>query len=200
MKPKNDKEHGHEHGPLVAPLVRGYASSYIEMAKSRAIFMHEDVSDQVAAELSAMLLYYDNEDHEEPISLYLHSNGGAVSGLANIYDVMQMVHAPVKTYLLGKCYSAGAVILAAGSKGERYALKSSNVMIHGIQFAFPIPGEDMANNKSYLDFVNEENDRIMKMLAHHTGQPLDKIKQDCTREVWLDAKAAKEYGIIDHII
>ena len=200
MKPKNDKGHDHEHGPLLAPLVRGYAASYIEMAKNRAIFMYEDVSDHLAAELSAMLLYYDNEDHEEPISLYLHSNGGAVSGLANIYDVMQMVHAPIKTYLLGKCYSAGAVILAAGSDGMRYGLRSSNVMIHGIQFGFPIPVEDMANNQSYLDFVNEENDRLMKILSKHTGKPLEQVKVDCQREVWMDAKTAKEYGIIDHII
>jgi len=162
--------------------------------------MYEDVSDQVAAELSAMLLYYDNEDHEEPIHLYLHSNGGAVSGLSNIYDVMQMVRAPIKTILLGKCYSAGAVLLAAGSKGERYALRSSNVMIHGIQFGFPIPGEDMTNNKSYLEFIEDTNDMIMKMLSKHTGQPLEKLKADCSREVWMDAKAAKEYGIIDHII
>lgn len=200
MKPKNDKGHDHEHGPLIAPLVRGYASSYIEMAKSRAIFMYEDVSDHLAAELSAMLLHYDNEDHEEPISLYLHSNGGAVSGLTCIYDVMQMVHAPIKTYMLGKCYSAGAVILAAGSKGMRFGLKSSNVMIHGIQFGFPIPGEDLANNKSYLGFIEEENDRLMRILSKHTGKTLEKIKEDCTREVWMDAKTAKEYGIIDHII
>lgn len=195
-----DKDHDHEHGPLLAPLVRGYASSYIDMAKNRAIFMHEDVSDQVAAELSAMLLYYDNEDHEEPIHLYLHSNGGAVSGLSNIYDIMQMVRAPIKTILLGKCYSAGAVLLAAGSVGERYALRSSNVMIHGIQFGFPIPGEDMTNNQSYLEFIADTNDMILKMLSKHTGQPLDKLKADCAREVWMDAKAAKAYGIIDHII
>jgi len=196
MSNKND----HEHGPLQAPLLRGYADSYVKMSKNRAIFFSEDVSDKAAAELSAMLLYYDNADHEEPIHLYIHSNGGAVSGLNNIYDVMQMVHAPIKTILLGKCYSAGAVILAAGTKGERYALRSSNVMIHGIQFAFPIAGEDMSNNKSYLEFINDTNDLLMKILAKHTGHPLEKLKSDCSRELWMDAKAAQAYGIIDHII
>lgn len=200
MKTKNTHDHEHENNPLVAPLVRGYAESYIKMSKNRTIFFSEDVDLKVAGELSALLLYYDNEDHEEPIHLYLHSNGGAVAGLSNIYDVMQMIHAPIKTYLLGKCYSAGAVILAAGTKGERYALRSSNVMIHGIQFAFPIAGEDMANNTSYLEFIEDKNDLIMKMLAKHTGQPLDKLKADCAREYWMDAKAAKEYGIIDHIL
>lgn len=190
----------HDHQQLIAPLVRGYEESYVKMSKHRSIFFHEDVSDQAAAELSALMLYYDNANHEEPISLYIHSNGGAVSGLNNIYDVMQMIHAPVKTILIGKCYSAGAVMLAAGSKGERYALKSSNVMIHGIQFSFPGPGDDMTNNQSYLDFMHDSNDMILKMLSKHTGQPLEKLRTDCAREYWMDAKAALEYGIVDHII
>lgn len=200
MKSKMNKNQEHGHDQLLAPLVRGYADSYIKMSKNRSIFFSEDVGDKAAAELSALMLYYDNEDHEAPIHLYLHSNGGAISGLNNIYDVMQMVHAPIKTILLGKCYSAGAVILAAGSKGERYALRSSNVMIHGVQFAFPIAGGDMANNESYLDFIEDTNDLIMKMLSKHTGQPLEKLKADCAREYWMDAKAALAYGIIDHII
>jgi ATP-dependent Clp protease protease subunit len=194
------KTNEHEHGPLVAPLLRGYADSYVKMSKFRSAFLSEDVTDKVAAELSAMMLYFDHQDHEEPIQLYLHSNGGAISGMLKIYDVMQMIHAPVHTILLGKCYSAGAVILSAGTKGERYALRSSNVMIHGIQFTFPIPGEDMVNSKNYLEFVDDTNDLLMKILSKHTGQTLEKIKEDCAREYWMDAKAAKEYGIIDHII
>jgi len=198
---KPDKKQAHEHEqPFQLPLVYGYKDSYVKMSKNRAIFFSEEVSDKVAAELSALLLYYDNEDHEAPIHLYIHSNGGAVSGLSCIYDVMQMVHAPIKTILLGKCYSAAAVILAAGTKGERYALKSSNVMIHGIQFVFPIPGEDLSASKNYLEFVEESNDILMKILAKHTGQTLEKLKADCAREYWMDAKSAKEYGIIDHII
>lgn len=195
-----NKNFDHEHAPLQAPLLRGYSESYVKMSKNRAIFFSEDVSDKAAAELSAMLLYYDNANNEEPIHLYIHSNGGAVSGLNNIYDVMQMIHAPVKTILLGKCYSAGAIMLAAGTKGERYALKSSNVMIHGIQFSFPVAGEDMSNNKNYLDFIEDTNDLLMKILSKHTGQPLEKLKNDCSRELWMDAKTAQNYGIIDHII
>lgn len=170
------------------------------MSQNRAIFFSEDVTIQAGAELSALLLYYDNLDHEAPIHLYIHSNGGDVAGLTNIYDVMQMVKAPIKTILLGKCYSAGAVMLAAGTKGERYALKSSKVMIHGIQFTFPIPGEDIVNSKNYLEFIEDNNDILMKILSKHTGQPLDKLKEDCVREYWMDAKTAKEYGLIDHII
>jgi ATP-dependent Clp protease, protease subunit len=194
------KKDNHDHTPYQAPLLRGYQDSYLKMSKHRSIFLSEDISDAVAAELSALLLYYDNQDHEDPIELYIHSNGGAVSGLNGIYDVMQMINAPIKTILMGKCYSAGAVILAAGSAGERYALRSSNVMIHGIQFAFPMKGEDMSNNKSYLDFIEDTNDLLMKMLAKHTGQFLEKVKADCAREFWMDAKTALEYGIIDKII
>lgn len=192
------KEHNHEH--LRAPLLTGYADTYVKLAKHRILFVSEDVSDTMAAELSAMLLYFDNEDHEEQIEMYIHSNGGAVTGLANIYDVMQMIQAPIKTVCIGKCYSAGAVLLAAGTKGERYAFKNASVMIHGIQFGFPIPGHDMTTSQSYYDFINSNNDNIMKMLAHHTGHSLEKVKEDCKQDVWMDAKQALEYGIIDHII
>lgn len=189
----------HEHEPL-SPTVLGYAESYVKLANDRIIFLSEDVTKESASALSAMLLYYDNQDHEAPIDLYLNSNGGDASGLSNIYDVMQMISAPVKTICMGKCYSAGAVLLAAGSKGQRYAFKNSKVMIHGIQAVFPIPGHDVVNSKNYYKFLEENNDSIMKILAKHTGHSLEKIKQDCLRDVWLDAKQALEYGVIDHIM
>src|SRR5574338_445455 len=188
------------HDHMRAPLLVGYADTYVKLAKSRVLFVTEDVDDVMAAQLSAMLLYFDNEDNTQPIEMYIHSNGGAVTGLANIYDVMQMIAAPIKTICIGKCYSAAAVLLAAGTKGERYAFKNSSVMIHGIQFGFPIPGHDMTTSQSYYDFINANNDNIMKMLAHHTGQTLEKVKTDCKEDVWLDAKQALEYGLIDHII
>lgn len=195
-----NKKIEHDHEPLHAPLLMGYADSYVKMSKNRAIFFSEDVSKKACVELSALMLYYDNIDHESPIHLYIHTDGGDVSGLSNIYDIMQMIHAPIKTILLGKCYSAGAVMLASGTKGERYALKSSKIMIHGIQFVFPLPGTDLTASKNYYEFVKDNNDGLMKMLAIHTGQSLDKIREDCKREYWMDAKAALAYGIIDHII
>lgn len=182
------------------PLTANYVESYIKLTKDRFIFLSEDVSIKSAAELSALLLYLDNENHQEPITIYVHSNGGDAAGLANIYDVMQMISAPVKTVCVGKAYSAGAVILAAGSKGERYAMKSAKIMIHGIQFSFPIPGHDITTSKNYYEFVREENDNIMKILAHHTGHSLEKLKEDCKQDVWLSATEAVSYGLIDHII
>lgn len=194
MKVKNNHDH------VVPPILPGYADTYVKLAKHRILFVSEDVSDVMAAELSAMLLYFDNENHEEPIEMYIHTNGGDATGLGNIYDVMQMIQAPIKTICIGKCYSAGAVLLAAGTKGERYAFKNSSIMVHGIQFGFPIPGHDLTNSQSYYDFINTNNDNIMKMLAHHTGQPLEKVKNDCKEDRWMTPKEALDYGLIDHIV
>ena len=197
-KEPHDQHDQNDHFRMQMPM--GYAESYVKLTKSRAIFISENVTDRLGAELSSMLLYFDNQDHEAEIDIYIHTNGGATTGMANIYDVMQMVRAPIKTILIGKAYSAGAWILAAGNKGKRYALKSSKVMIHGSQFVFPIPGFDFTNSKNYLEFVNEENDSMLKVMAKHTGQTFEKVKADCQTERWMDAKVAKEYGIIDHII
>jgi ATP-dependent Clp protease protease subunit len=186
--------------PMKAMFALGYQESHIKMSKTRSIFFSEDVMKRSGAELSAMLLYYDHQDHGEPIYLYLHSNGGDLAGLSNIYDVMQMIEAPVKTILMGKCYSAGAVILAAGAKGERFAMPSAKVMIHGVQFGFPIPQDDMKNNASYLKFIEGENDKVIRMLSKHTGQPLEKVREDCKREMFFDAESALEYGLVDQIL
>lgn len=185
---------------LMKPSMSGYEDTYLKLAKNRIIFICENIAPTMAAQLSALLLYFDNQEPDTMIQMYIHSNGGDASALANIYDVMQMIKSPIKTVCLGKCYSAAAVLLAAGTKGERYAFKNSNVMIHGIQAGFPIPGHDITNSKNYFQFLNDNNDNIMKILAHHTGHTLEKVKEDCKQDVWLDAKGAVEYGIVDHII
>jgi ATP-dependent Clp protease protease subunit len=200
MKRSILKKHEHDTDDSIGIPMPGYTETYIKLAKDRVIFLAEDVSLETASSLTALLLYYDNEEPGEPITLYIHSNGGDVSGLSHIYDVMQMISSPIQTVCLGKCYSAGAVILAAGTKGERYCFKHSKIMIHGIQCAFPILGHDQINSKTYYDFLKDNNDNIMKILAHHTGQSLSKIKQDCVRDVWLSANQAKDYNLIDYIL
>lgn len=190
----------HDHDHLRGPLLMGYADTYVKLAKHRIIFVSETFNDTMAAQISAMLLYFDNENHEAPIEMYIHSNGGAVTGLLNIYDVMQMIQAPIKTVCIGKCFSAAAVILSAGTKGERYALKNSSVMIHGIQVAFPVPGHDMTNSKNFYEYLTTENDKLMKILAKHTGHSLDKVREDCKQDIWMDSKQVLEYGIVDHIV
>jgi ATP-dependent Clp protease protease subunit len=176
-----------------------YESSYVWLAKARIIFLKETITKEVAAELSALLLYYDNESNDD-IYLYIHSNGGDVDGLVNIYDVMNIVRSQIHTICLGKAYSAAAVLLAAGTKGKRYAHRNSQIMIHGIQFIFPIAGDDQVDSKNYLEFLKKNNNTVMKMLAEDTGHPLKEIIEDCKRDLFLDAKQALKYGIIDHII
>jgi ATP-dependent Clp protease protease subunit len=197
MKQLNQDHDSHSSPPQ---FLAGYAATYIKLTRNRVIFCSENITKEVGAEIAALLLYYDNEDHNEIIELYIHSNGGDASGLANIYDVMQMIKAPIKTVCIGKCYSAGAIMLAAGTKGERCAFKNAKIMIHGIQCMFPMLGHDVSNSKDYCAFLNTINDNIMKMLAKHTGQPFSKIKQDCLRDVFMTAQEAKKYGIIDHIL
>ena len=177
-----------------------YESCYPVLAGSRFIFLKENITKEVAAELSALLIYYDNEDNESDINLYIHCDGGDADGLVNIYDIMQIIKSPIQTTCLGKAYSAGAVLLAAGSKGKRFAFKNSQIMIHGIQCTFPIIGYDPINSKNYWDFLNKNNDNIMKILANHTGHTLTEVKEDCKRNLFLNSKQALKYGIIDEII
>lgn len=178
----------------------GYSESYIKLSKDRKIFLTEEIDKENASDLAAWLLYYDHLDPEDPITIYIHSPGGMTAGLIHIYDVMQFVKAPVRTICMGRASSAAAVILAAGTKGERYAYKNSEIMIHGVQGLFPIPGMDIKNNKSYYDFFKTHNDDVLKMLARHTKQPLDKIRKDCASDHYMTAHQAQKYGIIDYII
>lgn len=184
---------------LMRPYLTGATDTYIKLTQARVLVISEDVTDTMAADLSAVLLYLDHENNE-PINMYLHTNGGAVSGLSNIYDVMQMINSPVRTFCIGKCYSAGAILLASGSPGERYAFANSSIMIHGIQTVFPYPGDDVSNSKNYYDFLKDNNDNIMKILAHHTGKSLEEVKADCKEDLYLDAFEALEYGLIDNIV
>lgn len=175
-----------------------YNSSYIHLSRGRIIFLTEIITKLTAAQLSALLLYYDHKSPTEEIVIYIDSPGGDAAALFNIYDVMNIIKAPITTICMGKCYSAGAFILAAGNK--RFAMKNSKIMIHGIQSTFPIPGQDMTNSKGYYQHLEANNSSVMKMLAKHTGQSLEKIKEDCLRDKFMSPKEALEYGIIDGII
>ncbi len=179
-------------------MTENYENTYIKLAKYRKLFISEDITNTLAAELSAMLLYFDNINNELPIEIYLHTDGGSAEGLMNIYDIMQIINAPIKTICTGKCYSAGAILLSAGAKGERYAFKNSSIMIHGIQFTFPYG--DMIESQNYYNFINDNNHNVMKILAKHTNKSLKEIKNDCKEDIYLTARRALSYGIIDHII
>lgn len=176
-----------------------YTETYSRLSKERVIFLAEDVTKTVAAQMSALLLYYNSVSKDE-VTLYINSYGGDSAGLINIYDVMQMLDAPIKTICVGKACSASAVLLASGEPGKRYALKNSQIMIHGIQCGFPLLGHDVVNSKNYYEFLKDHNDTIMKIMAKHSGQTLKKIKEDCKEDIWMSAKQALDYGLIDKIL
>jgi len=177
-----------------------YESSYIWLSKDRVIFLKENITKELAADMTALLLYYDSFSTEDPISIYIHCNGGDADGFVQIYDVLQMMQSPISTICVGKAYSAGAVLLASGTKGMRYAFKNSRMMIHGLQGYFPIPGQDQVNSKNYMNFIKANNSNIMKILSKHTGRPLKDIKTDCSRDLFLTPSQACNYGLIDKVI
>jgi len=174
--------------------------SYAQLAEYRCIFVSEDFTKEMASVVVALLLYYNKQSTTEPITIYINSNGGDGSALFAIYDMINMISAPIETICMGKCYSAGAFLLAAGTKGRRYVFKHSQIMIHGLQCAFPLPLDDQDDSVAYYSFLNTFNNKIMALLAKHSGQPLKKVKEDCKIDTYLDAKEAINYGLADFIL
>lgn len=173
--------------------------TYAKLATSRALFINEDVTDKLTCELITMLFYLDNISNDM-ITLYINSPGGIVTGMLAIYDVINFIKSPIRTVCISDCSSAAAILLACGKKGERYATKSSRVMIHGMSFGFPSLNSTLTESKELLAFNKAHENDLFKILCKHTGQTLEKVKEDCKTDYYLNPKEAKEYGIIDHII
>ena len=170
---------------------------YSRLLKDRIVFIGTVVNDVVANIVIAQLLFLQMEDPDKDISVYINSPGGTVtSGLA-IYDTMQFVRCDVNTYCVGQATSLGAVLLAAGTKGKRYALPHARIMIHqpwgGVQGA---AADISIQAKEILTL----RDRIYEILVKHTGQSLEKIKKDTDRDYFMSAEKAKEYGIVDEVV
>lgn len=176
-----------------------HMESFIKLNSARMLFLSEDVTKKSISDLTAMILYLESKSHDE-IFLYLNSNGGDSSALVQYLNVVKRIKSPINTFNLGKCYSAGAIILASGAPGKRFAFKNSSVMIHGIQCLFPHMNElDQEGSSNYYDFLESHNDTIMKELAKYTKKPLAKLKNDCKSDLYLTAQEALAYGIIDKI-
>lgn len=201
MKNRNRRNHDHDE-PMSEPLSNLHLSTYVALSKERSIFMGDSFTKEISSSMAALLLHYDNEDSNADITIYINSNGGDAAALTCIYDVIQMISAPVKTVCIGKCYSAGAVLLCAGTKGKRYIMPHAEVMIHRVQCVFPQLNKTQIDHQSYLDFLDHINNNVMKMIAKHTGQKIDKVKDDfsSTRNIFLDAQEAVDYGLVDHIL
>jgi ATP-dependent Clp protease protease subunit len=169
---------------------------YSRLLKDRIIFLGDAVEDNVANLIIAQLLFLESEDPEKDIQLYINSPGGVVtSGLA-IYDTMQYLRAPVSTICIGQAASMGAVLLAAGATGKRYALPNSRIMIHQGSSGFRGNTPDVEiQMRENLHLVN----RLLEIVAKHTGQTVEKVKADSDRDKFMSPEEAKEYGLIDEV-
>ena len=170
---------------------------YSRLLKDRIIFVGTPVDDTVANLIIAQLLFLQMEDVNKDINIYINTPGGSVtSGLA-IYDTMQFVKCAVSTYCVGQATSMGALLLAAGTKGKRYGLPNSRIMIHQPWGGVTGAAVDISiQTKEILRL----RDKINGILSDHTGQSLDKIKKDTDRDYFMSAQEAKDYGIIDEVI
>ena len=169
---------------------------FSRLLRERIIFIGDMIEDTMANLIIAQLLFLESEDPEKDIYLYINSPGGVVtSGLA-IYDTMQYVKAPVSTICVGQAASMAAVLLAAGAKGKRFALPNSRIMIHQGSGGFRGNTPDVLIQVKELETLVE---KLMRILAHHTGQPADKVRRDVDRDRFMSAEEAREYGLIDEI-
>ncbi|MEA3296141.1 MAG: ATP-dependent Clp endopeptidase proteolytic subunit ClpP [Patescibacteria group bacterium] len=170
---------------------------YSRLLKERIIFLAGPINDAVANSIIAQLLFLSFADPKKDIQLYINTPGGVVtSGLA-IYDTMQHIKAPVSTVCVGVAASMGATLLAAGAKGKRFALPNSEVLLH--QVAGGVSGQAVEIEITARQIMRIK-EKLNKILAKSTGQPLKKIEKDTDRDFYLSAQEAKEYGVIDQVI
>jgi ATP-dependent Clp protease protease subunit len=171
---------------------------YSRLLKERIIFLGTPINDLVANSIIAQLLYLEHEDPNKDIHFYIHSPGGEVASALAIYDTMQFVKCDIRTIGIGIVASAASLLLSAGTKGKRYVLPNTEILLHQVM-AGPIGGQAVEIEIAAKEIVKLK-DRLNKILAYHTGQPLEKIEKDTDRDFWLSAEEAKEYGIIDKIL
>jgi len=170
---------------------------YSRLLKDRIIFMGEQVHDDMANIVIAQMLFLESEDLNKDINLYINSPGGSITAGLAIYDTMQYINADVSTICMGQSSSMSALLLAAGAKGKRYALPHSRIMIHQ-----PLGG--VQGQATDIDIQAKEilkvKETIHRILAQHTGQPIEKIREDTERDFFMDSEDALQYGIVDKVI
>jgi ATP-dependent Clp protease protease subunit len=171
---------------------------YSRLLKERIIFLGTPIDDNVANLIMAQLLHLEGDDPEKDINLYINSPGGVMTSLMAIYDTIHFIKPDVATYCMGQAASAAAVLLAAGTEGKRFALPHSRIMLHQPHIG-GLEGQatDIEIHAKEIMRVKEE---MNQMLADHTGQDLEKVRQDTDRDFWMTATEAKEYGVVDEVL
>jgi len=170
---------------------------YSRLLKERVVFMVGPVEDYMANVIVAQLLFLESENPDKDIHLYINSPGGSVTAGLAIYDTMQFIKADVSTMCIGQAASMGALLLAGGAKGKRICLPHSRIMIHQPLGGFQGQATDIDIHAREILLIRE---KLNLILAAHTGQPLDKIKEDTDRDNFMGAEEARSYGLIDEII
>ena len=170
---------------------------YSRLLKERVIFIVGAIDDYMANIVVAQMLFLESENPEKDVSLYINSPGGIVTAGLAIYDTMQFIKPDVSTICIGQAASMGAILLTGGSKGKRYALPHSRIMIHQPLGGFQGQAADM---EIHAKEMLETRDRLNKILAHHTGQSVDKVKKDTDRDNFMDGADAIAYGLIDGML
>jgi len=184
---------------VIEQTARGERSYDIwsRLLKDRIVFLGTAIDDYVANLLIAQLLFLEKEDPDKDIEFYIHSPGGHVSAGLAVYDTMQMIKPDVATMCVGQAASMGAILLAGGKKGKRYALKNSRVMIHQVSGGAQGSVSDM---KIALAEADRYMDTLMKILAEASGKPEDQVRKDCDRDHFMSAEETLAYGLIDKVL
>jgi ATP-dependent Clp protease protease subunit len=170
---------------------------YSRLLKERIIFLGTPVSDDIASLIIAQMLFLEAEDPDKDITFYVNSPGGVVTAGLAIYDTMRYVRCDIATLCMGQAASMGALLLAAGTRGKRYALPNSRILIHQPMGGFQGQATDIDIHAQ--EILRMRND-LNKILALHTGQNIRKIKKDTERDYFMSAEEAKKYGIIDKVL
>ena len=170
---------------------------YSRLLKDRIVFIGTAIDDHVANLVVAQMLFLQMEDPKRDINLYINSPGGSVTAGLAIYDTMQFVTCDVATYCVGIAASMGAVLLTAGTKGKRYALPNSDIMIHQVSGGAQGSASDVERTVEYMFKLKK---RLIGILAHHTGRTEEQIQTDSDRDYWISAQQAKEYGLVDEVV
>ena len=170
---------------------------YSRLLKDRIIFIGTPIDDQVANVIIAQLLFLQMQDPKKDIHIYINSPGGSVTAGMAIYDTMQFVTCDVNTYCIGLAASMGAVLLAAGTKGKRYALPNSDIMIHQVSGGARGTASDVERT---VDFMYKLKRRLNRILAHHCGKSPEVIEKDADRDNYMSADEACAYGLVDKVL
>ncbi len=170
---------------------------YSRLLKDRIIFIGEQIDEHIASLVVAQLLFLEAEDPEKDICIYINSPGGSVTAGMAIYDTMQYIKPDISTICVGMAASMGAFLLSSGTKGKRYALPNAEIMIHQPLGGVNGQAEDI---KIHAEWILKTREKLNRILAQNTGQPLEKIERDTDRDNFMGADEACQYGLIDKVI